>query len=302
MKSIKIIFAAVVISAIGFFAWKWFVKIDDVVVFLDSENLFIKRIEGSIDSLLTIPANLFCQEFHKEIHGDITTFHHQGLLGKSPRDNDWKKEILSKRLDSAYASKFVEYAMNVFNGSEWDEKDITLIRSEIEPLQGSPCLEPGASDAFDSIRAILAKYDEITDFISSCKNFSYSCYDMNNYFPNVSDKIEKSRNYLNNNLDNSYVNNCSHLDEELRNIPQILLNRHAGYLLAKIAQYAQKYKAYNDYGEWELNIYKPLMAQNDNFKNNNIYGISTDGAYPKLKGTLNNNEREVRDYFNNINE
>ncbi len=180
-------------------------------------------------------ANVFCQNFYKDIQYHIADYHKQGFLGNNESDNNQWKEILSKNLYSAYAPKFADQAMYVFNGLEWETADLNVIRNEVKILKNSSYLQQGSQVAikFKEIDSILKKYDEIADFISLCNNFSYSPDGMSDGFPDVSDKIQRSRAYLSNSLDNSYVNNCARLKDGLREIPKKLFDEHVNYLHKK---------------------------------------------------------------------
>jgi hypothetical protein len=306
MKATKIILAVAVVALIGFFVWKWLVSIDKPKEITPPTNQYITRIEKEIDSLKKSPVNIFCPKFHKDILYHITDYHKQGFLGKSASDNDQWKEILQKNLYSAYAPKFAEQAMYVFGGSSWEIDKIKFIRSEVKTLQSSPYLEQKSAvgTSFASIRNILAKYDEIAGFIFSCNGFSYSCYDLNCNFPDVSDKVLKSRTYLANNLNNTYVNNCTRLKDGLRKVPQALLNRHIAYLRGKIQQNGDKYteSQYNKYqSDYSNNIYTPLSNQIDNISRD-IYGIDVGAAQENLIELLDEyNDRATEYYRNNRN-
>lgn len=305
MKAIKIIFAVAVIAIIGFFVWKWLVKIEGVGAVTPPKNQFITRIESEINSLIKSPKNVFCQKFYKDIQYHITDYHKQGFLGKTESDNNQWKEILSKNLYSAYAPKFAEQTMHVFNGLEWKINDLKFIHSEVLVLQSSTYLEQSSpvATSFKNIRMILAKYDEIAGFISTCNNFSYSYYSSGDQFPDVSDKIQKSRAYLSNNLDNSYVNNCTRLKDGLHEIPQKLFDKHISYLHTKIQKNSSRYNEYKYQSDYSNNIYTPLRNQIDAL-NNDIYGINDNtfnSEYSSLDNLLGSYNRQATDYFRQLN-
>jgi hypothetical protein len=300
MKAIKIILAVAVIALIGFLGWQWMVTIVNPEPILPAENTFTKRIEQEIDSLSASPASVFCSEFYNEIQYRIDDYHKQGFLGKTDNDNNQWKDILSRNLYSAYAPKFVEQAMYVFSGSDWTIDNLNFIRSEVQTLQSSPYLGQGAvRDSFKDIRGILEKYDEIAGFISSCNNFSYSYYELSDRFPDVSDKVQKSRAYLSSNLDNSYVNNCTRLKEGLRKIPQTLFNTHIAYLTTKIQQNGDRYTEYTYQSDYNNDIYTPLYNQIEELSND-VYGISDeafDSGYERLYNLLSDYNQRATDYF-----
>jgi len=302
MKAIKIILAVAVVAVIVFFVWKWLVKIDHPGTVPPPENQFTARIESEIDSLKNFPTNVFCQKFYSNIQYQITDYYKQGLLGNSENDNKQMKENLSKMLYSYYASKFVEQAMYVFNGSEWKIEDMNFIRNEVRTLESSAYFEQGTSTLFKNIHGILAKYDEIAIFISTCNSFSYSYYGLDDRFPDVSDKIKKSQIFLGNNLDNSYVNNCIRLKEGLRGIPQKLFSTHIDYLLTKIQQNSNQYTRFKSQAEYMDNIYTPLRNQIESL-NNKVYGIADNtfnNGLSNLNNLLSSDYTQARDYLINI--
>jgi hypothetical protein len=302
MKAIKIILAIAVIALIGFFVWKWLVGINPPPPPPPPINQFTARITSEIDSLSKSPANVFCPKFYKDIQFRITDYHKQKFFGKSESDNDQWKEILQKNLYSAYAPKFVEQAMYVFGGSDWRNDNLQFIRSEVKTLQSSAYLGQGSVDtSFKKILNILAKHDEIAGFISACNNFSYSYYGLSDHFPDVSDKIQKSRAYLANNLDNHYVNNCARLKNGLQTIPQTLFNTHITYLRDKIELYSEKYTEYNSQAEYSNAIYTPLRNQIGALDNGTYGGISNfASAYSSLEELLTEDNVKAFNYFRSL--
>ena len=301
MEKVKIILAIAVLAIIGFFIWKWSVNTVTIGIIKPPTNQFTARIESEIDSLNKIPSNVFCQKLYKDIQYQITDNHKHGFLGKNENDNNQWKEILSKNLYSAYAPKFLEQAMNVFKNSVWKKDDINFIRIEIKTLQNSDYLEQGSpiANSFKDINAVLEKYNEISDFIFSCNNFSFSDSSIETPFPDVSDKIKKSHAYLNNDLDNSYVNNCSYLKDGLRDVPQKLLIKHTSYISSKITSNLVKYKIYSLQSDYSKNMYDPLKSQIDAMSND-VYGVSQnifDYDYNSLIKQLGDLNMEATEYF-----
>jgi len=178
---------------------------------------------------------------------------------------------------------------------------LKFIRSEAGTLQSSVYLDTKSTVAksFENIRSILAKYDEIERFISTCNNFSYSHFGIGDRFPDVSANIKKSRDYLAKNLENTYVNNCTRLKNSLREIPQKFFDKHISYLRTKIAQHANRYKEIEFQPEYFNTIYTPLRNQIDALSNN-IYGIINDDfnrGYNELDNMLRDFNRQATDYF-----
>ena len=183
---------------------------------------------------------------------------------------------------------------SVFGGSSWEIDKMKFIRDELKELQNSAYLEQSSpvGTSFKTIRDILAKYDEVVGFINASNNYSYSYYGLSDRFPDVSDKVQKSRKYYAN-TGNIYVNNCTRLKDNLSKIPQTLFSKHIDYLHSKISKYAYTYKDYKDRGQVEYNeeIYKPLSME-INELNNDIYNVSN----------FDNKKREIRQLLNYIND
>ena len=149
MKILKITLALSVVFIIGLFVFNWSKNIIDKFWPVEPpENLYVQEIQRKIESLKKLPENVFCLECYKKVQDAIKEFHANGSLGLIPvKDgnifkeledkglNDQWKEILSKNLYSAYAPKFVQQAMFVFNHSEWKETDLHIIRTEVKNLK-----------------------------------------------------------------------------------------------------------------------------------------------------------------------
>jgi hypothetical protein len=303
MKAEKIVLALVVVGIICFFVIKWLVYIDPPKDFDLPKNQYTERIESEIDALKKMPEDTFCPTHYNVVLYRINDYFNQGFLGMNDSDNRQWQEILSKNLYSAYAPKFVDQAMYVFSRSDWNKGDLSFIRSEARNLKSSAYLGvTGLVSSFDEINIILAKYDEINNFINACEEYTFSNYDLESTFPDVSEKIQKSREYITNNLDNSYVNNCTRLKEGLPAIPKILFDKHISYLTKKISDNGAKYSDFNYQIEYSESIYTPLRNQVDAL-NNDIYGIS-DNAFVNgnnsVKNLLNGYNRDATIYYKNL--
>ena len=89
---------------------------------------------------------------------EITQFHIQKDLGpNSANDNDRWRDILKKDAYSAYAPKFVKYAMSIFNGATWNSSDLVFIRNEVAELKKSEYLDASSTvaSAFTKINNII---------------------------------------------------------------------------------------------------------------------------------------------------
>ena len=276
MKYIKIILVVIVVSVLCFFLFKWSGCTPTIGHYQAVSNSFDSGIQHEIDSLKNFPENVFCEKLYKEIQYKIDQDAKLSLLDSNQQNNDQQKENLSKNLYSAYASKFIDQSMYVFNHSDWNKDDINFISNQVKELQSSSYLEQGSpvANAFNTILVTLGKYDEISDFISSCDSFTCYAASVDSSFPNVSDKLAKAKDYLNNNLDNNYVNNCNHLKEALVDIPKNLFLNHVKYIQDKMTYIndLSTYKNYNSQPDYVNNMYTPLRSQIDSLANN-IYGV-----------------------------
>ena len=316
MKTVKIILAIVVVAIIGIFVTKLSKNIPpkppkppiDL-----PKNQYTERDSIMIDSLKRIPVDKFCKVYYLKVQATIDEDFRNGSLGLTSykEGNIWKEkkddnlnnqwnEILSRDLYSAYASKFVDQAMFVFNGSTWSNQDLKFIRDELNELMNSSYYEQ-SSRVFNPIKDILSKYDEINNFINACKGYTFSNYDLEITFPDVSEKIQKSKAYITNNLDNSYVNNCTRLKEGLQAIPKILFDKHISYLTKKVNDNGARYSEFNYQSDYSNTIYTPLRNQVDAL-NNDIYGIGDNvfnNAYHSVYNLLSDYNREATNYYKN---
>jgi hypothetical protein len=315
MKAIKIILAIVVVAIIGFFVTKWLINIDPPKDIDLPPNPYTERIESQIDSLKKMPESKFCKEYYLNVQATIAEDYRNGSLGltsykdgkiqKVKKDdnlnNQWN-EILCKNLYSVYAPKFVEQAMYVFSRSEWKNDDLIFIRNEVMNLKSSAYLgSTGLVTSFDEINTILAKYEEINNFINACKGYTDSNYNLESTFPDVSDMIQKSRGYIANNLDNSYVNNCTSLKEGLTAIPKIIFDKHINYLMKKIKDNGARLNEFENQREYNNLIYTPLKYQVDAL-NNDIYGIDDNvfsNGYNSVYNLLSDYNRDATNYYKN---
>ena len=304
MKIVKIILPVAVIAILGFFIWKWLVVIDPPKEITPPINPFTAKIESEIDSLKQMPTNVFCQKYYANIQYRINDYQKNGFLGKSDNDNNQWQEILSKNLYSAYAPKFVEQAKFVFSNSEWENEDLLFIRSEVVTLNSSPFLDASSpvAKSFNSISSILAKYDEINGFISSCNGFSHYNYALENSFPDVSEMIQESRAYLTNNLNNPYlyiVLNNLRIKDRLEEVPKNLFDKHINYLQRKINRHGGRHTEFDYQSGYSRIIYTPLRNQTDELSNETypVSDNSFDIEYNSLDNLLKTYNRKATDYF-----
>ncbi|MCL2283820.1 MAG: hypothetical protein FWC26_10950 [Fibromonadales bacterium] len=291
MKAMKILLAVVAIAIIGFCVWKWqeeIVRPERLSANLRSSSEIIK---DSIESLRNAPANAFYKKRYGEIKYYINNYHGNNnknlRFSKEDNVNDQKRDDLLKELYFAYADKFIEFAMNVFNGSKWVSDDLNFIRDEAKILReektssGSKYLEKSGIivDSLRKIDGILNIHDEIKKLIFACKNLKYEDYDMKSNFPdtNGSKKIKDANKYFTNYSTYDYIRNYTDLKNDLGSIPETLYKKHKEYLKKKIEENASTYKNFNDQDDYKKNyenkIYLPLKKQID-FLEKNIYKIN----------------------------
>ena len=136
MRIIKISLVIIFLGTIAFFVWNWSgKKIPLPAATVGTKNQFVTKINEEMELLRAMSVNTFSKSQY-----DITLFHirdyfKQGLLGESDNDNLQQKENLSKRLFYIYAPKFINQAMYVFKGSEWNIKKLDTIRKEVLIIQ-----------------------------------------------------------------------------------------------------------------------------------------------------------------------
>lgn len=270
MKIVKITFLIGFLALMGFLLYSMGGEggISEPGQIGDEKNQFIEEIDRKIDSLANQPESTFSHQFYKDIHYRITDFASQQHFGQTESENNQVSESLHKTLYSTYAPKFVAQAKYVFSRSEWKVEELNLIRAEMRELSKSPYLESRSdmSNSFVEIRSILDKYDEISDFVNSCKIFSIPVQQLDNQFPDVTDKIQRSEQYLSANLENAYVNNCARLKEDLRNVRQYLSDNNYNYLLEKINYHGGRYTEFSITFDFQNAITRKLKNEVFSFK------------------------------------
>lgn len=277
MNKLKITFAIIVVGVICIGIFLWIQNLREPEKVKAPENQFAAKIELEIDQLKAKPESKFCKDFYKKVAYHINDFHTQNRFGNNQLENDQWKENLEKNLYAAYAEKFIKQAEAVFRGSLWKPDDLKFIQTEKNELKRSKLLvlgSPVESD-FNSIQTTLDKYYEIVSFISSCKVIDYLETDLSDRFPiaEVQSKISRAISLQQNQLENEFVNNCTRLHEELKEIPQSLFRSQVRYLDKKINNWSGLYSNYNSQSDYYNNLYKPLKAEIEAL-DNDIYNVS----------------------------
>ncbi len=302
MKALKISLALIVIATIAFFVIRSIVPIDNAIEPQASKNSFVDTIVNGINSIKLKPDSSFCKDYYDVLAYSIDDFHKSGRLGKSTLDNDQWKENLSKQLYAAYAAKFIDQAFYIFNSSNWAINDLNFIRSEYKKLQNSPMLERDSpiDKRFYEIEAIFNKYDEITNFISSCNIFTYTETALDSQFPleNVRVKIFNAISHRNNHLGNNYLNKCTRLHDGLFEINQVLFNAHCAYLDKKINYWSGTYRDYASQRLYNDNVWRFLNVEIDSL-DNTIYNVSGfSDRHDSLKHKWETEGTYAYDFFN----
>lgn len=312
MKALKIslvIIALATISVTAILSLSGKIKTPIKVEIDDSES-YRKEIDTLIKQIEAKPDNRFCKDFYDIIVYKINDYykpappkHPFGRFGKTQTENDNWKKIYEDKLYATYADKFIKQAKSVLNDSEWNPTKLRFIRSEANKLKNSTLSEPGnpRNNEFNMITTALDKYDEIVTFISTCRDFSNSHTGLDAKFQisDVQNKIKHAERLRSNNLENHYVNNCTRLHNELKEIPQILFQAHVRYLESKINDKAEWYKTCISQKEYANLIYQPLNSEIDALESD-IYKVSNfNSEKNRLTRMLNDNSAEATRYFNN---
>lgn len=301
MKIIKISLIIAVLGLISFFVIKSFGGSPEIEEVAPKNNPFTERIEKDIDNLSKLPESQFCKEKYSEIKYYIDDYYKDQLLGKNKLENSQWKNILSKNLYSVYNAKFIKQVYYVFNKTEWKVQDLNFIRSEYKILRKSEFLEKGSpvDISYSNIEQVLTKYDEITNFIASCRAFSYSDYSLSSSFPmdTAKEKISRLSSYKKNSLENKYVNNCAKLHTQLNEITQYLFDAHYKYLEKKFKNWEGLYSQYNSFNEYRDALYLPLKNEL-NLLDNELYRV-TDFSY-RYNKLLNILENDSRNAYNEL--
>jgi hypothetical protein len=304
MKTIKVALATLVLSAIAFFVIKSiFIESPVEGGKSSSGNPFIDKIQQEIKSITLKPDNNFCKESYSIAFFQINDFHKSRRFGNSTSENDLWKENLTKQLYAAYAQKFIKQAFYIFNRREWNNNDLNFIRNEYLTLQKSNLLERNSliDKKFNEIKSIFYKYDEIVSFISECNEFSYTEINLDLSFPiqNITNKISVANKYRSNNLENTYVNNCSRLHIDLKKVPKNLFNVHVKYLDNIIDFWSNSYKNFLNQSSHRSSILFPIKEKIEILDlNKDIYDVpELEDEQNRLEKKLEKDGNKAMDYF-----
>ncbi len=306
MKSVKIILALVVVGLISFFVINSLEITPEKDKVAPAGNQFRENIEKEITALSKLPNTEFCKDSYNGVKSLIDDYYKPhppqypyGRLGKNQLENDQWKENYSKNLYSVYAAKFIDQADYVFIYSNWQNSDLSFIRSECNTLKKSQFLEKNSpvDQSFSKIQQILAKYDEINNFIATSKYFSFSDTSLRSKFPfsDLKVKIARIDSYKRDKLENNYVNNCVRLHSELTANKKSLIDSYLTYLDTKIHKWTGKYKQFQltSFNEYQSIIYDPLKKELEDFKKNCTNYTYDNNRYNTISNRLNSDRREA---------
>lgn len=306
MKILKISIALIIVSAIILFITRSLVRQDGIGEISLPKNQFSERIQREIDSLISLPESKFCKEYYNIVTFHINDYYIQGRLGTNVSENSQWKDNFYRTLFARYTEKFIHQVLYVFRDSTWKPVDLKFIRGEVlrlkaQKLNDEFLLERGSQTdkEFIQIQNTLKKYDEIVDFISISKSFSYSKAVIPDQFPisNVITILDRTKAYLNNRLENELLNNCTRLKNKLNEIPQSLFKAHVNYLDNKITKWSGKYTNYPSQKEYKTSLYDKLKAEVSSLYNG-IYNVSNfNTEYNRLTNKLDDDSNAAYIHF-----
>lgn len=269
MKTVKVVIILLVMTSIAYFVVKSVISTGPPTENTKdtTNNPHIEKIRRDIELLIKKSDQEFCVDIYEAIHYDIEDNHRSNRLGATSHENDQWQDILYKQLYAAYAEKFIKQSFYVFEQSGWSDLDLQIIRSQTDLLQKDTLLQRSTpiDISLNQIRAILSKYDEIKMFIEECRLFNLDKLGLEDTFPidDVRLKIARSKGYLQNSMDNPYINNCLQLKNELNSVPDIMLEAHSNYLSAKILKWTGAYKGLLSQKNYNNDIWLPIKRQID---------------------------------------
>jgi hypothetical protein len=303
MGKIKVSILFLAVLSIAFFVFRSTVSTSAIAPIKQGNNLFIEKIKTEIEVIRTIPDNVLCQDCFDKVQYLIDDHWQNDRLGINKSDNDIWKENLSKQLYTAYIVKFCNQVFYKFERQDWDKNasELNFMRYELQQLQQSRMLDKTSvvGVKLGKIKGVFSKYDEINKFIGSCRNFTISETRIDSKFPfsYSQQMIAQSQLYLNSQMGNNYVNNCSSLHDELNSVPNYLFQAQASYLANKINFWTGTYKDYNSQKSYHEFVWSYINEEIEDL-DNTLYNVSTFDAVKKtLKDKWNEEGSKAYDYF-----
>lgn len=295
MKVVKVLLTLMALSVVGWFIYRLASPgIPPDVPPPPEKNSLVQEVQKKIDSLSTSSRTKFCNGFYNSIKNDVEVYAQNKKIEAIWEDN------LLKNLDYTYKSIFLKQAYFIFNGNDWEEKDLRIIRSETGKLMQSKYITN--KDSLNSVFKILQEYDSIYAFIASARYFygnatvtdMYQLYD----FKTAQQYIYRAVGYYNL---HHYINNSTRLQSDLQNIRGAMHNNHIAYLSNKVNFFvaSQDLDDIDSLRECYKFIYKEFEIVENN---NSVYDISSDQVEKELenmKNLLNEDYEKKRSIINN---
>lgn len=276
MKTLKISIALTFVALITSLIIFSIIKKNEPEKVKEPNNNILSDIIDSIDELKNKTDLKSSKQLYDEIAYQINESYVKNHPGSSTSNNDQQKNNLERDLFTTYLDQFIKLAKADFRKSYWDPTLINFIQKEKNLLINSPLLEPGSPVEMElrSIQAALNKYYEINSFIGKCKSLNCTDTDLASRFPidTVKMNIDQANLYLDNNLENVYVSNCTDLRTELESIPQLLFNKHVLYLDNKINYWSDNYPRYGSHRDYSNLLYNPLKEEIQEL-DNTLYNV-----------------------------
>jgi len=267
------------------------------------KNTFIEKIRKETVELQKLSDDTLTYDEYSKILAEIDDDFNNQVLGSGSDNQKWK-EILTSDLYAVYAPKFTKQAKNALLSC--NPASLNIIRGAVTEFILSPYLDNSGLvyNELIEIQSAISKYDEIFSFLQDYNQIEndFSTTEIKSTYPLDRSKaiIQKSKEYLNNNLDNQYLINCIDLKIGLENIPLSLLNIHYTYIKNKIDIHGDKYKEYNYQSEYITNIYNPLLAELQELNENHYGSVISDEVLDKyidLKFRLGSHSLNAYNYF-----
>ena len=295
MKAAKIVSVVVVFIILGLVGFYSVIeKIPEPVIPLAS-NIYIKDLKAKIEHISKTQQTIFCDLEYRTIQNDII-----GYAKAKKIDSAYEVNFL-KELDYIYTVLFCKQAFYIFNGTEWANDKLTIIRSESKKLSLSKYIEDKTE--LNKIIGILAKYDEIVSFIANAHTFA--SYVRVTSLAQQFD-ITKTKSYIDQASEfisiDSLVKNCLRLQSDLLVISNLMYNKHKSYLANKVRFCTGQYKSMASYYHYYNNIYQPIFTEFELFENNietTYSGLSADASdIDDLKTKMKAEGAEAKAFLN----
>ncbi len=293
MKPLKIFLITGTICLLSWGGYSFFIKEPQQVVIPPAPNKFVEEIKLNITNLSKSPNNKFCVEDYSAIKYKI-----DGYSKANKLDFIWEENLL-KSLDYTYTPIFLSQAYYVFNGNEWEINKLNTIRLEVKNLIASKNID-NKTDLI-KVKEILSQYDKIVSFISRANSFASELkvrnieepfdIDMATNFIKDADKYHNLK---------EHANNCTRLQSQLENIPDLMYNMHLNFLSKKVELCIGKYSTVPNYPSYFDSFRKPIFSEfklyEDNFSSYSVSFTKLEGDLQSLKDRMNQEDKIAKSY------